>query len=168
MKSILLAMLKMGVLDKVDPEKLVDSRIAAMILYLKRHPGNYEGAVRLAGLGVGAQHAALQAMGLTPGDAAKGTEPGAAPLVGVPLADLPKAPAGWSYGNHLPPHLQARAQASFVHRYTGTHRPNWVTWEPVQFLDDNEWLARTMFELTKNGLGPECRSFPSWPKENSR
>lgn len=79
-------------------------------------------------------------------------------------------------GNCLTPDDQKHALASFVHRFTGEHKPAWVNQLPrpdgtpykVQFRDDAEWLTLTDFYVTKtgrlDGRKHECVSHPSWPE----
>lgn len=63
---------------------------------------------------------------------------------------------------------------AYVHRYTGTHTPDWArclrpdgSEYPVQFADDADWLANTRFVVRKNGRldgrYKECVSTPTWP-----
>ena len=81
-------------------------------------------------------------------------------------------------GVHMCEKLQRKALARFVHRYTGTHKPQWAykPWKneqgktvyyPVQFADDQDWLAHTYFEVTKQGELDNrikyCESHPTWP-----
>ena len=63
--------------------------------------------------------------------------------------------------------------ASYVHRFTKEHRPQWANRAdcagccPVQFESDTEWLAHTRFAVTKagalDGLVKECESSATWP-----
>lgn len=78
-------------------------------------------------------------------------------------------------GAALSPRGQRDALASFVHRYTGQHKPDWARepWKPdgtpypVQFANDADWLANTLFHATKAGLLDQryrdCMSTPTWP-----
>jgi hypothetical protein len=78
-------------------------------------------------------------------------------------------------GSQLAPKVKTEAMRRFVHRYTGEHRPTWVKnekWKdgkdyPVQFADDEDWLAHTYFEVTKTGQLKDsakwCESYPTWP-----
>lgn len=79
------------------------------------------------------------------------------------------------YGNVLSPRLQAECKARFVHRFTRDHRPAWASQPmpngkpyPVQFASDDDWLAHTFFEVTKQGELDErsryCQSSPTWPE----
>ena len=63
---------------------------------------------------------------------------------------------------------------SFVHRFTGEHKPQWATGTmpdgkpyPVQFRDDTDWLMHTRFAVTKRGRlnhnVHQCESTPTWP-----
>jgi hypothetical protein len=75
------------------------------------------------------------------------------------------------HGDELKPEQQAEAKRAFLHRYTGQHRPKWSftprpdgTTYPVQFKDDADWLANTVFRVTLRGkLHHECQSYPTWP-----
>lgn len=72
-------------------------------------------------------------------------------------------------GNELSPEQQARAKRTFVHRYTGDHTPTWATTYiyPVQFRDDADWLAHTLFSVNKDGSltrnARYCESSPTFP-----
>jgi hypothetical protein len=77
-------------------------------------------------------------------------------------------------GSQLSPEVQKEALRRFVHRYTGTHKPMWAQKEkwkggdyPVQFVDDEDWLAHTTFEVHKDGTLDHrqqwCESRPTWP-----
>jgi hypothetical protein len=77
-------------------------------------------------------------------------------------------------GCHLPEHLQRQARATYVHRFTGEHKPDWARKEwkdgkpyPVQFKDDADWLAHTKFPVTSAGKLSKrpsaCISTPTWP-----
>lgn len=77
-------------------------------------------------------------------------------------------------GSHLGPRLQKQVLAQFVHRFTGDHKPSWANEPrpdgsayPVQFRDDQDWLANTFFEITAKGelsrRTRHCESHPTWP-----
>lgn len=72
-------------------------------------------------------------------------------------------------GSEMCQRLQQEAKARFVYRYTGEHKPTWVKGPetPVQFKDDRDWLANTLFWITKKGElanRPKCcESYPTWP-----
>lgn len=77
-------------------------------------------------------------------------------------------------GNELSPADQAHVLASFVHRFTKQHRPQWAgslrpdgTAYPVQFASDADWLANTEFAVLPSGKldrrVKECHSSPTWP-----
>ena len=79
-------------------------------------------------------------------------------------------------GNHLSPWARLEAQRLFVHRFTGDHKPAWANepWEdgkayPLQFKDDADWLANTLFAINKNGTLSKrarfCQSSPTWPND---
>lgn len=81
---------------------------------------------------------------------------------------------GECLGSDLPPRLQAEALRAYVHRFTRDHVPMWAkvprpdgTPYPVQFASDADWLAHTMFCVTRSrpmGLAEApCRSNPTWP-----
>jgi len=75
-------------------------------------------------------------------------------------------------GSDLGPKLQAEVKAAYVHRFTGEHKPGWVTTTGapyrVQFKDDADWLANTFFHITKQGelnkRIKHCESHPTWPE----
>lgn len=82
----------------------------------------------------------------------------------------------WKRGDELPAHLQREALARFVHRFTREHKPDWARkpWKdgkpyPVQYASDAEWLARTLFRVTKDGQRFDARAHycqsgpPTWP-----
>jgi hypothetical protein len=69
---------------------------------------------------------------------------------------------------------QKHVLAAYVHRFTGQHKPDWASKEwkdgkpyPVQFKDDGDWLANTLFTVKENGRldrrVSECQSYPTWP-----
>ena len=69
---------------------------------------------------------------------------------------------------------QRKAFASFVHRFTRQHVPQWAKKEwkdgkpyPLQFDSDADWLAHTRFHVTSGGKLSEsndfCESSPTWP-----
>lgn len=72
-------------------------------------------------------------------------------------------------GTDLAPSVQEEAKRRFVHRFTKTHVPKWAagTNYPVQFRDDDDWLANTLFYVRKDGqlsnVHKSCRSNPTWP-----
>jgi len=77
-------------------------------------------------------------------------------------------------GIDLTPDDQRHVLTSYTHRFTKEHRPKWATKEwkdgkpyPVQFEDDQDWLANTSFATRKNGRldhrFSECHSMPTWP-----
>lgn len=79
-------------------------------------------------------------------------------------------------GSDLPSALQCDALASYVNRYTRDHRPYWATTGnpdkfpngvyPLQFDSDADWLANTLFPVSKSGnrlLTGDCQSSPTWP-----
>ena len=74
-------------------------------------------------------------------------------------------------GDTLSPSAQREVLARFVHRYTGEHKPGWVTSEavtPLQFADDAEWLRNTFFPVRRSDGWPHgkvrhCTSYPTWP-----
>jgi len=80
----------------------------------------------------------------------------------------------WTKGADLSPALQREVKARFTHRYTGEHVPTWVRKGmnngqayPLQFKDDNDWLANSYFPMTKEGRLHlrihHCNSHPTWP-----
>jgi hypothetical protein len=75
-------------------------------------------------------------------------------------------------GTQLHPDDRKHVLASYVHRFTGTHRPDWTKRPssahcPVQFADDNDWLANTQFRVRADGRldrrANSCVSSPTWP-----
>jgi hypothetical protein len=81
-------------------------------------------------------------------------------------------------GIELHPDDQHLVLSAYVHRYTGDHKPNWANSPrpcgnpyPLQFKDDNEWLANTFFHIRHvpgegNRLDnrfKHCESHPTWP-----
>lgn len=75
------------------------------------------------------------------------------------------------HGKELTPAQQDEAKRLYVHRYTGQHRPQWSfklrpdgTVYPVQFKDDADWLANTVFHVSPRGkFAGSCSSWPTWP-----
>lgn len=77
-------------------------------------------------------------------------------------------------GSELSPAVQAECKARWIHRFTGEHRPAWAD-KPmpdckryqVQFKDDADWLAHTLFCCNKDGSlnksARYCESSPTWP-----
>lgn len=57
--------------------------------------------------------------------------------------------------------------SAYVHRHTGTHRPAWVTTEPLHFANDTDWLNHTAFSTrgdgSLDGRFTHCISNPTWP-----
>ncbi len=63
----------------------------------------------------------------------------------------------------------------FVHRFTGDNVPGWsrdlycgeACNYPLQFRDDKEWLANTLFRVNRSGYLDKryntCQSSPTWP-----
>ena len=81
-------------------------------------------------------------------------------------------------GTELALKVQRDCLARFVHRFTGDHKPQWANkpWKneqgktvayPLQFTDDQDWLAHTLFTITKDGQLSNresfCESSPTWP-----
>lgn len=77
---------------------------------------------------------------------------------------------GWVLGTQLTQADQRHVLAAFVHRYTGTHRPQWASGAPYRehFLDDADWLANTRFVVRSDGRldrrSRHCLSSPTWPR----
>lgn len=83
----------------------------------------------------------------------------------------------WRLGSELSPAVQREALSAFVHRYTRDHVPAWARTAdpkafpngvyPVKFASDADWLANTMFAVTRKGLLDKrvkhCESSPTWP-----
>ena len=64
--------------------------------------------------------------------------------------------------------------ATYVHRFTGDHRPAWVAKGmpngqpyPLHFASDADWLAHTLFRVRTSGRLDmrvrSCESHPTWP-----
>lgn len=77
-------------------------------------------------------------------------------------------------GCHLHPDDQRYVLAAYVHRYTGDHTPGWATVPrecggcyPMQFTNDQEWLAHTRFRVRQDGRLDGrvhcCESNATWP-----
>ena len=77
-------------------------------------------------------------------------------------------------GTHLKESATVEAFACFIYRYTGDHKPKWMTRNrpdgtpyPLQFVDDDEWLSNTWFHVRKDGeldkRHRDCESHPTWP-----
>ena len=75
-------------------------------------------------------------------------------------------------GSELSAENRRAVLASYVHRFTKEHRPEWANRAdcaqcPVQFASDAEWLANTRFAVTKSGAldkrVKDCESSPTWP-----
>lgn len=82
-------------------------------------------------------------------------------------------------GSKLPPDLQKKVKAAYVHRFTGEHKPKWAEkpWKDgkpytVQFKDDEDWLNHTEFPVTKKGALSNrpsmSRSNPTWPENQGK
>lgn len=77
-------------------------------------------------------------------------------------------------GTELSADDQRYALAGWINRFTGEHKPKWAR-KPmpngkhykVQFKDDADWLANTLFFVTKagrlHGNVTHCVSSPTWP-----
>ena len=77
-------------------------------------------------------------------------------------------------GNLLTAEDKRHVLAAYVHRFTGEYKPKWARepWKngkpyPVQFRDDADWLANTLFITRGNGRldlrYQACFSTPTWP-----
>lgn len=72
-------------------------------------------------------------------------------------------------GSQLTPRMRGQALAAFCHRYTKEHVPHWARSGsyPVQFASDQDWLAHTLFFITRDGRlatrPNHCFSTPTWP-----
>jgi hypothetical protein len=80
----------------------------------------------------------------------------------------------WILGSKLSAALKRQALSLYVHRFTGNHRPAWSNgiWKdgltyPLQFKDDEDWLANTSFPISEKGTFDKraqyCSSNPTWP-----
>lgn len=79
-------------------------------------------------------------------------------------------------GTELHREDQAHVLRAYVHRYTGDHKPLWNnqlrpdgTAYPVQFANDQDWLANTTFAVRTDGRLDQrfkrCMSSPTWPNQ---
>lgn len=77
-------------------------------------------------------------------------------------------------GTELNAEDQAYVLRAYVHRFTGQHKPTWARKPrpdgsdyPVQFKDDQDWLAHTEFYVTPKGRLDRrqdlCFSHATWP-----
>lgn len=77
-------------------------------------------------------------------------------------------------GTDLHPEDQKHVLATYVHRFTREHRPDWANEPrpngkpyPVQFDSDADWLANTTFAVKTDGRLDarvnRCESNPTWP-----
>lgn len=73
-------------------------------------------------------------------------------------------------GSELHPTDRAHVLASYVHRFTRSHVPDWAKVNPnykAQFADDADWLAHTTFAVRADGRLDQrfkaCESHPTWP-----
>lgn len=79
----------------------------------------------------------------------------------------------YTLGSLLQREEQEEAKRRFVHRYTGDNKPKWARKEwkdgkpyPLQFKDDADWLAHTIFRTNRDGslhARASCESSPTWP-----
>lgn len=82
-------------------------------------------------------------------------------------------PRRYAWGSDLPPELQREALRIYRDRYTGDHRPAWLSSPnvgsersngPPDFEDDNQWLANTEFPIAGNGRTLRLSRNPSAPR----
>jgi hypothetical protein len=77
-------------------------------------------------------------------------------------------------GIHLTAEQQKQVLSSYTYRYTGDNKPSWANAEwkngqpyPLQFKDDQDWLANTDFNVTQKGklslTDTDCYSRQTWP-----
>jgi hypothetical protein len=66
--------------------------------------------------------------------------------------------APWVSGSDLSPEEREHVKRAYVHRFTGQHKPDWVSRPrpngkpyPLHFKDDDDWLRNTKFDVTKGG-----------------
>lgn len=82
-------------------------------------------------------------------------------------------------GSDLNAQDQADALRRYVHRFTRDHKPDWARkpWKdgkpyPVQFASDADWLAHTLFGVTKDGhldkRATSCQCSPTWPDNGGK
>lgn len=78
-------------------------------------------------------------------------------------------------GTQLTAADRAHVLNTFVHRFTGDHKPAWAhTLRPdgtpymPQFADDADWLCNTKFMVKADGRidmrAKFCESHPTWPQ----
>lgn len=77
----------------------------------------------------------------------------------------------WKLGSELSKVEQAHLLRAFVYRFTGEHKPSWVTTHELQFATDQQWLENTSFMVTKTGKLDKrskwCHSNPVWPNRSA-
>jgi hypothetical protein len=71
-------------------------------------------------------------------------------------------------GSELSAQQQREVISAFVYRVTGDHTPKTATpSQKLQFANDQDWLANTLFWVTDNGelsrRHKYCESRPTWP-----
>ena len=77
-------------------------------------------------------------------------------------------------GDKLHPEDRRAVLEQYVHRFTGNHVPAWATRlrsdgtaYPLQFANDADWLANTLFAVREDGRlhhgARYCESRPTWP-----
>lgn len=80
-------------------------------------------------------------------------------------------------GTELHPDDKRHVLAAYVHRFTGEHKPQWACSHmpngeayKVQFANDQDWLANTLFACRSDGRLDGrvkfCRSNPTWPNNS--
>ncbi len=81
-------------------------------------------------------------------------------------------PEIWVTGLKLSAEDRRYVLASYVHRFTGDNVPDWArkpdgSIYPLQFKNDADWLANTLFLVRKDGTLSKriknCKSNPTWP-----
>lgn len=80
-------------------------------------------------------------------------------------------------GTDLTPDDQRYVLDAYTNRITGDHTPAWMRRTvtapgretcPIEFANDQDWLAHTYFTTTKDGRldkrANSCESYPTWPE----
>lgn len=84
---------------------------------------------------------------------------------------------GMTKGTDLSKDDQQFVLQAYCNRITGDHTPAWMRrtktlpghqLTPIQFANDQEWLANTYFTTNKDGRlyrrATSCTSYPTWPE----
>jgi hypothetical protein len=79
-------------------------------------------------------------------------------------------------GNQLNPTDQKTVLSKYIYRFTADNTPAWAKQPghpyPLQFKNDQDWLAHTYFRTTISGRLDQrvthCESHPTWPQDKSK